>query len=394
MVARGRKAPDYREPPSAHPADAAAVASGDDAFDEVPDAGADPAAGESLVQRGDGPRRTTDAAHDGMPPAADATSDLVIDRREARVLPGQHGQRLDKVLAALAPEFSRSHVQHLIEGGRACVQGQPVQAPARRVRAGEAIALDLVPTEESRAFRPEPSLLAALAIVHEDEHLLVVDKPAGLVVHPAAGHWSGTLLNALLAHHAGAAALPRAGIVHRLDKDTSGLMLVGKSRRAVDALVRSIAAREVRREYLALAHGHWLRESPCEVERAVGRDPANRLRMAVLRDDQAGAKSARTTVSLQDTNPQASLVSCKLHTGRTHQIRVHMAWLGHPLVGDGLYGGRPLWGMQRQALHAAHLRLKHPVSGAPLAFDCPPPTDFQSATAQAGLHYNLDCRDD
>ncbi len=332
----------------------------------------------------------------GLEAALEAEADLgdaapEVEIRLCDVPSSMHGWRIDKTLAALVPEFSRSYLQQLMADGAVQFRGGDVRKPSTRVSAGDSLRVELRPTQQAMAFVAQPM---ALDVVFEDDDLLVINKPAGLVVHPAAGHWSGTLLNGLLAHHAGAAGLPRAGIVHRLDKDTSGLMLVGKSRRAVDALVRSIAAREVRREYLALAHGQWLRESPCEVERAVGRDPANRLRMAVLRDDQVGAKSARTTVSLQDTNPQACLVSCKLHTGRTHQIRVHMAWLGHPLVGDGLYGGRPLWGMQRQALHAAHLRLKHPVSGAPLGFDCPPPGDFQSAAAQAGLHYNLGCRDD
>ena len=154
---------------------------------------------------------------------------------------------------------------------------------------------------------------------------LGVNKPAGLVVHPAAGNWSGTLLNGLLAHHAAAAQLPRAGIVHRLDKDTSGLMLVGKSRQAVDALVRAIAAREVHRGYVALAQGRWKGAAEQLVDQPVGRDTHNRLRMAVLRPDATGGKPAQTTIRLLDGNEQACLVVCKLHTGRTHQIRVHMA---------------------------------------------------------------------
>ena len=319
----------------------------------------------------------------------DAAQDLEI--RDCEVPAPMHGWRIDKALATLVPEFSRSYLQQLMADGAVRFRGGEARKPSARVSAGDRVRVELRPTQQAMAFVAQPM---ALDIAFEDDDLMVVRKPAGLVVHPAAGHWSGTLLNGLLAHHVGAAALPRAGIVHRLDKDTSGLMLVGKSRRAVDALVRAIAAREVHREYLALAHGHWERSTPCEVERAVGRDPGNRLRMAVLREDQPGAKAARTTVSLLDTHPQASLVACKLHTGRTHQIRVHMAWLGHPLVGDTLYGGRALWGMQRQALHATRLRLAHPVSGAPLAFDCPPPGDFQAAVAQAGLHYNLGSRDD
>src|SRR5690606_25427051 len=167
-----------------------------------------------------------------------------------------------------------------------------------------------------------------------------------------------TLLNGLLAHHAGAARLPRAGIVHRLDKDTSGLMLVGKTRQAVDALVRMIAAREVRRQYVALAHGLWRCAGELEVDRPIGRDPRNRLRMAVV----AGGKPARTTITRLDGNGEATLVACRLHTGRTHQIRVHLSVLGHPLVADVLYGGKPAWGLARQALHAIRLDLRHPVT--------------------------------
>jgi 23S rRNA pseudouridine1911/1915/1917 synthase len=267
------------------------------------------------------------------------------------------------------------------------LRGLPLRKPASRLQAGDLLTVELRPTPQAQAFVAQPM---SLAVVFEDEHLLVIDKPAGLVVHPAAGHWSGTLLNGLLAHHATAAVLPRAGIVHRLDKDTSGLMLVGKSRQAMEALVRAIAAREVQRDYLALAHGAWRGPSVQEVDQTIGRDSHNRLRMAVLRADATSGKTARTTVRLLATQAQASLVACKLHTGRTHQIRVHMAWLGHPLVGDSLYGGRPQWNLTRQALHAHRLRLAHPVSGAPLDFARPPPSDLIAALAQSGLHYNGD----
>lgn len=307
------------------------------------------------------------------------------DVRNCDVPASMHGWRIDKTLAALVPEFSRSYLQQLMADGAVWIRGAHAQKPAARVSAGDALRVELRPTQQAMAFVPQAM---SLDIAFEDDDLLVIRKPAGLVVHPAAGNWSGTLLNGLLAHHAAAASLPRAGIVHRLDKDTSGLMLVGKSRRAVEALVRAIAAREVHREYLAMGHKRWVKASPCEVDQAVGRDPAQRLRMAVLREDHPGAKSARTTVRLLDTNDQACLVSCKLHTGRTHQIRVHMAWLGHPLVGDSLYGGRPLWGLERQALHAAHLRLVHPVNGSALSFTSEPPADFLDAIGASGLHYN------
>jgi 23S rRNA pseudouridine1911/1915/1917 synthase len=296
-----------------------------------------------------------------------------------------HGWRADKVLATLVPEFSRSYLQQLMADGAVRFKGAELRKAAVRVSAGEQLRVELRPTQQAMAFVPQPM---SLDIAFEDDDLMVVRKPAGLVVHPAAGHWSGTLLNGLLAHHAAAAGLPRAGIVHRLDKDTSGLMLVGKSRRAVDALVRAIADRRVHREYLALGQGHWNRASPCDVELAIGRDPVNRLRMAAFKIDHPGAKNAKTTFTLIEAVDQACLVACKLHTGRTHQIRVHMASLGHPLVGDTLYGGRALWGLQRQALHATRLNLLHPVSGVPLGFVCEPPEDLLHAIGQAGLRYN------
>jgi 23S rRNA pseudouridine1911/1915/1917 synthase len=297
-----------------------------------------------------------------------------FELRELTVDAALHGRRLDKVLVSLAPEFSRNHLQSLVERGHVQVDGKPAQVVARKLRVGQHVRLELVPTEESRAFRPQQIVLT---IMFEDEHLMVIDKPAGLVVHPAAGNWSGTLLNGLLAHHAAATTLPRAGIVHRLDKDTSGLMVVGKTLIAVTALSRAIAAREVHRHYLALAHGRvaWDEKS---VDAPIGRDPVSRIRMAVL----ASGKPARTDLHCVARAAACSALACTLHTGRTHQIRVHLAWLGHPLVSDALYGGAPALGLQRQALHAARLRLRHPVGGAWLDFDCPPPADFAQAWAQ------------
>jgi len=314
-----------------------------------------------------------------MAPGADdaAGSDdaaISYELRELDVDVALHGQRLDKALVTLAPEFSRSHLQALAEAGHVRVDGKPVQVAARKLRAGQRLQLELVPTEESRAFRPQPM---ALDIVFEDEYLLVLNKPAGLVVHPAPGNWSGTLLNGLLAHHAAAATLPRAGIVHRLDKDTSGLMVVGKTLPAVTSLSRAIAAREVHRHYLALAQGRVAWDEKC-VDAAIGRDPVSRIRMAVL----ASGKPARTDLQCIARNASCTALACKLHTGRTHQIRVHLAWLGHPLVADALYGGAAALGLARQALHAARLRLQHPHSGHELDFECPPPADFARAWEQ------------
>jgi 23S rRNA pseudouridine1911/1915/1917 synthase len=303
--------------------------------------------------------------------AADAPWAKPPERREAAVSADLHGQRLDKVVVAMAGEFSRNHLQGLIEQGHVSVDGQPALTPSRRLRAGQAVVVELVATAESRAFRPEA---LPLQIVFEDEHLLVVDKAAGMVVHPAAGNWSGTLLNALLAHHPGATSLPRAGIVHRLDKDTSGLMVVGKTLPAVTALSRAIAAREVHRHYLAVAHGE-VNPKSFSIEQPIGRDPQSRVRMAIV----AGGRPSRTDVEAVAVGAGFSALACTLHTGRTHQIRVHLGARGHPLVGDAVYGGRALLGMSRQALHATKLAFVHPVSGQAMRFEAAPPEDFASA---------------
>jgi 23S rRNA pseudouridine1911/1915/1917 synthase len=311
------------------------------------------------------------------PDSADSGEFSLADASETRVgvvSDALHGQRIDKAVVSIAPEFSRSHLQTLIEKGHVQVEGRVVQTASRKVLAGQRLTIELIPTPESLAFRAEPM---TLAVVFEDAHLMVVNKPAGLVVHPAAGHWSGTLLNGLLAHHAGAAALPRAGIVHRLDKDTSGLMVVGKTLIAVTALVRAIAARTVHRQYLAVAHGA-VANKRMEIDAPVGRDPQSRVRMAV---HHAG-KPARTDVDLILRTLDFSGVRCTLHTGRTHQIRVHMAAQGHPLVGDVVYGGRPALGMHRQALHATRLSFDHPCVDQALAFEADAPEDFAAAWAQ------------
>ena len=300
-----------------------------------------------------------------------------------------HGQRLDAWLSACIPEYSRSHLKGLIESGGVQVDGVLQTSASRKVAQGQAVDIVLQATAQSQAFVPEAM---NLPMVFEDEHLLVVDKPAGLVVHPAAGNWSGTLMNGLLAHHAGASVLPRAGIVHRLDKDTSGLMVVGKTLEAVTALSRAIAAREVKRQYLALVHG-MVPEAE-SIDAPIGRDPVTRVRMAVV----SSGKPARTDVqrllcaqapeprfpgrvSAGKGTPWVSGVLCTLHTGRTHQIRVHLSSGRHPLVADALYGGAPVLGMTRQALHAARLGFVHPITGQQLRFEAALPPDMSAAWA-------------
>jgi 23S rRNA pseudouridine1911/1915/1917 synthase len=274
-------------------------------------------------------------------------------------------------LVALAPEFSRSHHQGLIEQGLVSLDSVRSLQSSRRLKVGQSLQVELRPTAESLAFRPEAM---ALDIVHEDEALIVLDKPVGLVVHPAPGHWSGTLLNGLLAHHPAAVHLPRAGIVHRLDKDTSGLMMVGKTLQAVTALSRAIAAREVQRLYMAIVHG-VLVPGVQTVDAPIGRDPASRLRMAV---HHAG-RPARTDVEAVASRDGMTAVQCRLHTGRTHQIRVHLSHIGHPLLADRLYGGAPGLQLERQALHAWKLALAHPVHGGRVEFVRPPPADVAQA---------------
>ena len=298
----------------------------------------------------------------------------------------QHGERLDRALALLVPEFSRSYLQQLIEAGAVLLHGRPATKPAARVRAGDAGSIELRPTPQSQAFKPEPM---ALDVLFQDPHVLVLVKPAGLVVHPAPGNWSGTLLNGLLAHDGVAQLLPRAGIVHRLDKDTSGLMMVARSRAAMDSLVQAIAAREVARQYVALAHRPWAGPAARRVDAAIGRDPRNRLRMAAVDLERNAGKPASTGFELLENGDAGCLVRATLQTGRTHQIRVHMASIGHPLVGDELYGGTPAAGMARQALHAFRLAFQHPVTGEALEFSAPLPVDLSSALALWGLRYNL-----
>ena len=307
------------------------------------------------------------------------------DLRRVEVLVQQHGWRLDKTLVEFVPEFSRSYLQQLLDAGLVRVNDAVAGKAAQRVRVGDVLTLELRPTPQSQAFRAEP---VPFDIVFEDRHLLVINKAPGLVVHPAPGNWSGTLMNGLLHYHPDFLQVPRAGIVHRLDKDTSGLMVVARQREVMDRLVQAIAAREVSRQYLALAAGSWRGLPQQRVDVPIGRDVRNRLRMAVVDLAQHAGKAAMTDFELLAGNLQCHLVRCTLHTGRTHQIRVHMAHRGDPLVGDVLYGGKPDFGLQRQALHAERLAFAHPVTAAPLVFTAPPPADFEQALALSGLSYN------
>lgn len=308
-----------------------------------------------------------------------------VEWRKLSVSVQQHGERLDRALVEAAPEFSRSYLQQLIEAERVTINTHIARKPSLRVKAGDAVVIELRPTPQSQAFTPQDM---PLDVVFQDAHILVINKPAGLVVHPAPGNWSGTLLNGLLAYDTAISAVPRAGIVHRLDKDTSGLMVVARSRVVMDALVHSIAARDVSRQYLAIAHRPWSGRACQTVDAAIGRDPRNRLRMAVVDLENQAGKTAKTDVVLLDNADLGCFVRCILHTGRTHQIRVHMASLGHPLVADTVYGGTCVSGMERQALHAVRLAFAHPITGEPMVFEAAPPEDFKALLSNWGLRYN------
>lgn len=297
-----------------------------------------------------------------------------------------HGERLDKLLARVLNEFSRSRLQQWIESGAVRVDGE-VRRARDAVQMGERIEVQPQAEPETLAFAPEP---VPLEVIHEDAALLVIDKPAGLVVHPAAGNWGGTVLNGLLHRYPAAAALPRAGIVHRLDKETSGLMVVARTLTAQTDLVRQLQARTVKRTYLALVWG----ETPDEgtIDAPIGRDPRERTRMAIV--NTSNGKPSRTHFRTLGVVPlgrgSVSMVMCQLETGRTHQIRVHFESIGHPLLGDPVYhratrrGQRPAIKaplpvpFDRQALHAYRLGLVHPVSGKGLSWEAPPPADLQA----------------
>ena len=293
------------------------------------------------------------------------------------VLPQQTGLRLDQALAQLMPEYSRSRAQAWIRAGLVLVDGR-AGTVSQRVQGYEQLTVFAQPDAEALAFTPEP---IALDIVFEDEALIVLNKPPGLVVHPASGNWSGTLLNGLLHHLPALAGIPRAGIVHRLDKDTSGLMVVAKTLTVQTSLVRQLQARSVKREYLAIVEGIVMADGT--VDSPIGRHPTRRTKMAVT----GGGKEAVTHYEVLECMRHHTLLLCRLETGRTHQIRVHMHSIGFPLVGDPVYAGRRKAGdgevqaaiarFGRQALHATRLALRHPVTDVPMQWEAPMPKDIQ-----------------
>ncbi|MBA1146232.1 23S rRNA pseudouridine(1911/1915/1917) synthase RluD [Ectothiorhodospiraceae bacterium WFHF3C12] len=309
--------------------------------------------------------------------------------RSATVPDDLRGERFDRVAAALFPEFSRTRLQSWIRAGQITVNGARCK-PREALLGGEIIRVEAALERDDAQVEPEA---ITLDIVHEDEDLLVINKPAGLVVHPGAGNRAGTLQNALLHHAPETERLPRAGLVHRLDKDTSGLLVVARTLQAHKALVDQLQARSMGREYLALVAGTMTAGG--EVDAPIGRDPRERKRMAVRED----GKPAVTGYRVEERFPAHTLVRCLLQTGRTHQIRVHMAHIRHPLVGDPVYGGRPrlpkgaddalraaLSGFRRQALHAQRLTLTHPRSGESETWAAPLPADMEALLAVLRAH--------
>jgi 23S rRNA pseudouridine1911/1915/1917 synthase len=309
--------------------------------------------------------------------------DESLDVFSARVPASAQGQRLDAWLAEQQPQFSRSHWKRLIEAGQVTLDGVSV-APKAALQFGQQLMATLEAPLAETSYVPEP---LELEVVHEDNSIIVLNKRAGLVVHPAAGNWRGTVLNGLLHRWPSLAHVPRAGIVHRLDKDTSGLMVVAKDLQAQWSLVKQLQERTMHRSYYALVQGAMPHEG--RVDAAIGRDPISRVKMAVAKDKAKDAKEAATKyVPLAQgelDEKTVTLLRCELETGRTHQIRVHMAHLRHALVGDIVYGGKPLAGFSRQALHAAALALVHPHTGATLQFKVDLPQDMKDLLTHAGI---------
>ena len=293
---------------------------------------------------------------------------------ELNVAPESAGERLDVLLAE--PLGSRSRAQRLLVAGRVLVDGEAVKKN-HRVAGGEQVSIDDSPEASDAPDADAP--VADFAVAYEDEHLIVVDKPAGVVVHPARGHREGTLAQALAGRSAGGEDAWRAGIVHRLDRNTSGLLVVAKSDIVHRGLKEALARREIRREYLALVEGRPPSRSGT-IEAPIGRDRRQRILMST---DSDAPKDAITHFEIERALPQATLLRVRLQTGRTHQIRVHMQAIGHPVCGDREYGRKDLYGLRRQFLHAARLAFVHPVTGDELDLDSPLPADLVVALEQA-----------
>lgn len=314
-----------------------------------------------------------EVAQDGVAASAGATTRFVIE-------PVLAGQRLDKALAQLLPAHSRGRIQGWIQAGHVKVNDEVNTRVRQVVARGDTIEVDVQPSEQALAFEPDD---VPFQIVQESAHWLVINKQAGLVVHPGAGNWRGTLLNGLLFRYPDQGKVARAGIVHRLDKDTTGLMVIAKTETAQTHLVRQLQDRSVKRQYCALAHG-WLTGNEITIDQAIGRDPRVPVRMSVLTT--GASKPAITHVTALRRGTLAGLpitmVRCQLETGRTHQIRVHLASLKHPLVGDVLYGGKLLGGTARQMLHAQSLAFVDPSNDQIVGFDSPLPDDMQAVLAQ------------
>jgi 23S rRNA pseudouridine1911/1915/1917 synthase len=279
---------------------------------------------------------------------------------------------MDQVLAELWSQHSRNRLQAWVREGRVVVDGQVECEPKRKLMGGETLVLNEPEGIRELAEQPED---IPLDIVFEDDELLVINKPPGLVVHPGSGNWTGTLMNALLHHIPGISEVPRAGIVHRLDKDTSGLLVVAKTLEAQTDLVRQLQARTVKRQYLAIVSGIVRRDGM--VEAPIGRHPVHRVKMAIV-PETLGGKPAITHFRVLEEYAHCTLLECALETGRTHQIRVHLASIRHPLVGDPVYGKVdprvPLF--HRQALHATRLGLVHPLTRRLQQWEAPPPADM------------------
>lgn len=310
----------------------------------------------------------------------------------AEVRPEQMGQRLDQTLAELFPDYSRSRLKTWIEGDLVLVNGQINNVPRSKVYGGEQVEITVEVDDETR-FEAEN---IPLDIVYEDEHILVINKPKDLVVHPGAGNPKGTVLNALLYHYPEIAEVPRAGIVHRLDKDTTGLMVVAKTIPAQTKLVRDLQKRKITREYEAIASGIMTKGGT--VDQPMARHPTKRTHMAV----HPLGKPAVTHYRIMERFRDYTRLRLRLETGRTHQIRVHMAHIAHPLLGDQTYGGRPrppknaseelmrvMREFKRQALHAVMLRLAHPISGKMMEWYAPLPADFVELVEALKADYQL-----